>query len=152
MQHTATHRDISLCVNTYDSLIHDSFYLTYSHVGHVTWLITVAACGISCTVTHSSVQAHVTHSSMTHSIGLIRMCDTRRVSLQMQPVLVCLFDYMYMCTPKEATHKNAFYLTHSYVRHATCLITDAARILIERNPPPRGGFLFTMFPLIKNRV
>jgi len=59
-------------------------------------------------------------------------------------------DLLQLHQPCTQTYKYTYIYTHTYssVCRGACFCRWMVRmyILIERNPPPWGGFLFTMFP------
>jgi len=66
---------------------------------------------------------------------LRRLEKDLRILQQFNPVLLINYSVVYYST--------------GIMSHHDLLVLVANRndyILIERNPPPRGGFLFTMFP------
>ena len=115
---------IDICDMTHSYVWHDSFIC-------VTWLTHM------CDMTHSYVwhvaflcdmaYSYVWHDSFICVTWLIHMCDMKNHMHIVAQGVLCVS----MCDMTYA-------VTNIYVWHDLCK-------LIERNPPPRGGFLFAIF-------
>jgi len=104
-----------------------------THMKSHTWISHVTHMNKSCH-TYGGAMPHIW---MTHIIHRTEFCHTHG----------CIMSHIWrshVTHMNESSHTYEGVLPHIWISHAN--VWQSLVTLIERNPPPRGGFLFTMFP------